>query len=247
MPNSGTDFAVVIAAGGSGSRFGKPGLEQKPKQFLTLKGLPLYVWSVRAFASHHLISRIVICAPSDMVPVISAEIDEYIKRFQIKQDVTVISGGKTRQESVFNGLKELSQGQSVPEYVMVHDAARPFIDSATIDMVARKAIELAACTVGSAVSDTIKRVDGTRIIETLKREELVAVQTPQVARFNLLFGAHQEAIISDYSTTDDVALLEWAGHEVHIVQGPTHNLKLTHPLDLIMAEALADYLFSDLL
>ncbi len=247
MHNSGADFAVVIAAGGSGSRFAKPNSEQKPKQFLTLRGLPLYVWSIKAFASHHLVSRIVICAPSDMVPEITAEIGLYTARFNIRQEVTVISGGKTRQESVFKGLKELSQSQTPPEYVMVHDAARPFLDLQTIDLVTRKAIELSACTVGSAVSDTIKRVDGSRIVETLKRDELVAVQTPQVARFNLLFGAHQEAVLSGYSTTDDVALLEWAGHEVHIVQGPTHNLKLTHPLDLIMAEALADYLFSDLL
>ena len=97
------------------------------------------------------------------------------------------------------------------------------------------------------MSDTIKRVDGKRIIETIPRRDLVAVQTPQAGKFSQLLQAHVAAAESGFNTTDDAALLEWSGHNVYVVDGPLHNLKITQPLDLILAEALVDYLSEDFL
>ncbi|MBX9693089.1 MAG: 2-C-methyl-D-erythritol 4-phosphate cytidylyltransferase [Cyanobacteria bacterium] len=239
------NFAAIIAAGGSGSRFAAVGSDNKPKQYLQLHGLPLFAWSLKTLASHPSVSAIVMVTPSHMVQLTEAEVSRISDKFKLAKPISVISGGSTRQGSVFNGLKFFSEQDKHPEYVMVHDAARPFLDNSILDAVTLKAIECGASVIGAAVSDTIKRVAGDKVIETLNREELVAVQTPQVARFDLLLAAHQAAEKSNFITTDDVALLEWAGHEVHVVQGPSHNMKLTHPIDLILAEALADYLFRD--
>lgn len=244
---AGTDFATIIAAGGSGQRFASANANNgnKPKQFLELKGLPLYAWSLLAFSKHHLISRFVMVVPSHMVNRVATEAKEICITHNIRQSVSVIAGGASRQESVFQGLKSLATEQNPPVYVLVHDAARPLIDPKTVDLTVRKAIEYGACTVGTRVSDTIKRVSGGKVVETIPRDDLVAVQTPQAARFTHLLRAHEEAALANYATTDDAALLEWAGHDVYIVEGPASNIKVTHSADLMLAEALGDFLFND--
>ena len=241
--NPDSSFAAIIAAGGSGSRFAAGSNPATAKQFLTLHGLPLYAWSLKTLAQHERITQLVMVVPSHMVQLTSDEIAALSDKLKLNRNISVISGGDSRQASVFNGLRFLSEQPSAPEFVMVHDAARPFLDEKTLDAVVDTAIKYGACTVGGAVSDTIKKVAGSKVVETLNREELVAVQTPQAARFQQLLAAHNEAIKSAFIATDDVALMEWSGHEVHIVQGPGHNMKLTNPIDLILAEALADILF----
>lgn len=243
----GTEFAAIIAAGGSGSRFHaeKQAEPKSAKQFLTLRGLPLYAWSILAFSKHHLITNIILVTPQDMVQTCELQTKELKEAHNIRQLISVIQGGSTRQESVFCGLKALYSTGNPPEYVLIHDAARPFLDISTVDLVVKKAIEYGACTVGGAVSDTIKRVSAGKILETIPRDELCAVQTPQAARFSQMLAAHEEAALAQFTATDDASLLEWAGHEVYLVEGPKNNLKVTHPLDLILANALADYLHQD--
>lgn len=254
---SGKNFAAIIAAGGSGSRFNvdssskKPPADctesssPKPKQFLTLRGRPLYYYCLRALASHASIRQIVIVAPAIYIDELSRESSSYKSAFGIKQSINVIEGGASRQESVFNGMKFLSAEPETPDYVLIHDAARPFLNKESVSRVIEAAIEYDACTVGGAVSDTIKRVHSGKVLETIPREELLAVQTPQAARFEHLLKAHHDAAKSGHVTTDDAALLEWAGHDVFVIPGPAYNLKITQPLDLIVCEALGDYLLQD--
>ncbi len=239
--HAGIAFAAIIAAGGSGSRFAK-GSQGLAKQFLQFRGLPLYAWSLLALSKHHLLHRIIVVTPSDMVQKTTAEIQDLIAAHNLRPKISVIAGGASRQASVFCGLQELESSGDPPDFVIVQDAARPFLDIQTVDAVAKKVIECGACTVGGSVTDTIKKVKNGLIVETLLRENLIAVQTPQAARFAQLIGAHREAALAGFATTDDAALLEWAGHEVFVLEGPKYNLKVTDPLDLMLAEALADYL-----
>lgn len=242
--------AAILAAGGLGSRFNK-GLpaektsNQKSKQFLQLRGQSLYSWSLRVLALHESIANVVVVVPAKLQEEIALEIKELSGTAEFTAEVTVVAGGSSRQESVYEGLKEIAGLKPKMELVLVHDAARPFLDKATIDRVIEAVITHGACTVGGAVSDTIKKVRAGKIIETLPREHLVAVQTPQAARFEDLLAAHEKARAENYASTDDAALLEWAGQEVCLVKGPDSNLKVTEALDLILAEALSDYLLRD--
>jgi 2-C-methyl-D-erythritol 4-phosphate cytidylyltransferase len=239
-------FAAIIAAGGSGTRFaGEKVQDATAKQFLSLRGLPLYAWSLLALSRHQLISHLVLVVPSQMVQAVKEETAALSSEHELRLTIGVVAGGATRQSSVFQGLKQLAGTAYPPEYVLIHDAARPFLDYSTVDHVLKKAIEYGACTVGSPVSDTIKRVAGGKVVETIPRQDLVAVQTPQAGKFSHLIQAHEKAVLAGFATTDDAALLEWDGHEVYVVEGPLNNLKITHPLDLILAEALADYLCED--
>lgn len=245
-PHSGIEFAAVIAAGGSGSRFSSGNQSQgKSKQFIELHGRPLYWWSLFCISKHHLVRRIIFVAPSAVLQEIEEEAKSLCHEFQIRQNLEFVTGGETRQESVFNALSHINDVGEHPDFVLIHDAARPFLNFETVERVIRHAIEYDACSVGAPVSDTIKRVDGDKVLETIPRDQLVAVQTPQAGRFGNLLSAHREARLLEFNTTDDAALLEWAGHEVRVVAGPAYNLKITQPLDLVISQALGDYLLKD--
>lgn len=243
--HAGIQFAAVIAAGGSGSRFSASSGAIKAKQFLELRGKPLYWWSLATLSRHHLLSQIVMVAPAVSLSELAEELEELQRVTPLRQSINLVAGGATRQESVFNGLAFLKETGKHIDFVLVHDAARPFIDYETVERVIKYAIEYDACTVGAPVTDTIKRVDGSKVLETIPRDQLVSVQTPQAGRFGILYSAHVEARMAGYATTDDASILEWAGHDVRVVPGPAYNSKITHPLDLVIAEALGGYLLKD--
>jgi len=236
--------AVVIAAGGSGARFSSSE-QQAPKQFLNLHGRPLYVWSLLTCIKHELVNRIVIVTPSAMLESLRVELAQLIEEQSLSKEIEVTAGGASRQASVFAGLKLLGSSGVKPDYVLIHDAARPFLDFATLDRVIDAVIKYGACTVGRPVTDTIKRVKESAVVETLPRQDLIAVQTPQAGRLYDLLQAHEAALSAGFASTDDASLLEWAGKKVFVVDGPVNNLKVTDPLDLILAEALSGYLLGD--
>lgn len=229
----------MLAAGGSGLRFGSGTV---PKQFVELLGVPIYVWSLSALLENDRICRAVIVAAPDMVPLIEKQLHEHVSRLRGKP-VNVVAGGDTRQRSVYLGLKSLSADPV--NYVLIHDAARPFLNGEIVDRVIDGVIKYGACTTAVTPSDTIKTVDGELILETLSRDLLVLVQTPQAARYDWLLAAHTQAEEQGHATTDDAAVLEFAGHRVGIVRGAAHNLKLTQPDDLILAKALASIILAD--
>jgi 2-C-methyl-D-erythritol 4-phosphate cytidylyltransferase len=151
--------------------------------------------------------------------------------------VFLVDGGPTRQESVLKSLEALESFN--PEYVLVHDAARPFLTDEMIDQSIAQVTEYGACSLAVPVSDTVKKGSADVLGETIERAGLFLIQTPQSALFEWLLGAHREASEKNLSTTDDAAILQAAGHHVYIVQGSAHNLKLTKPDDLALCQALA--------
>ena len=202
---------VILVAAGEGSRFGEP------KAFVLLDGRPLVVHAAAAFEAF--LSKVVVLRAEDVDAI---DLPGW----------TRVAGGARRRDSVAAGLDALAPETDV---VLVHDAARPLVPVAVVERVLSAAARSHAVVPVLPVGDTIKRVDGDRVVETPERATLVAVQTPQGFRAGLLRRAlaHAEA-----DATDEAALVEALGEAVVTVAGDPRNLKITTPLDLALARAL---------
>ena len=228
-------FAAVVAAAGIGSRLPLSD-EVKAKQFLSLSGLPIYLWSVTRLALHKKIEKIALVLSPDCRGIVEHEMRSAALS-GIASKIVIVDGGATRQESVWKSLEALKEDN--PDYVLVHDAARPFLTEQMIDLSMERVTEYGACSLAVPVADTVKKAHNQLIIETVDRTDLFLIQTPQSARFQWLINAHRSAASHGLSTTDDAGILEAAGHKVYLIEGSAHNLKLTKPDDLALCQALA--------
>jgi 2-C-methyl-D-erythritol 4-phosphate cytidylyltransferase len=203
-------WGIVVAAG-RGDRFGQP------KQFCDLAG-----------------TRVVDRALAHVVCVCDGTIVALPSGCAWDGEGTPVEGGATRSDSVRHGLAAVPDDADV---VVVHDAARPLAPRALFDAVIAAVREGADAAVPAVpVRDTLKRVDGDRVVATVERAQLVAVQTPQAFRASVLRAAHARGD----DATDDAALVEAAGGRVVVVPGDPRNLKITEPVDLAVAAALLD-------
>jgi 2-C-methyl-D-erythritol 4-phosphate cytidylyltransferase len=218
--------AAIVPAAGRGERLG-PGA---PKALRLLGGVPLLVHAVRALARARLVDVVVVAAPAGDEAEVRAVLDTY------EADVLVTTGGATRQESVRRALESLDAGVDV---VLVHDAARPLAPSQLVDDVVQAVARGAAAVVPAMpVADTIKRVAGGLVVETLRRDGLYAVQTPQGFTRETLTKAHEAAVIDGFAGTDDASLVERLGVAVLVVPGHPEAVKVTRPADLDSAEVV---------
>jgi 2-C-methyl-D-erythritol 4-phosphate cytidylyltransferase len=208
------------------------------KQFRHLLGFPLYIWSIQKLCQNEEIESVGLVLSQEAMGMVADELSRYLTTAEIKK-IELTVGGASRQESVFKGLLNLAARN--PRIVLVHDAVRPFLTSEMIDSSIQAAAETGACTMAQPVTDTVKRVHGGAIQETIDRSELYLIQTPQAARFDWLLDAHKAAKENGLSTTDDAAILEASGHKVSIVQGQPYNVKLTTAADLRLCEAIATW------
>lgn len=224
---------VILPAAGIGTRMASTG--GAPKQFLAIKGLPILLHSVQAFLAVPSVSAIYISVRESEQP----RVAELIAEHKLDGKVHVVTGGDTRQESVANALNALPS-TSENDIVLVHDAVRPLIDSATIERTIEHIEKHGAAIVGTPAVDTIKQVertaDGALITATIPREIIVHAQTPQGARVPLMRRAFKEAAADEFTGTDEASLLERAGIPVFVVQGSARNFKVTQPGDLEIAE-----------
>lgn len=237
------DIALILAAAGIGSRFGS----NKPKQFFELENLPIYMWSVISFGINEQISRIVIVTGAENIEAIDSRLSNKLSELDLKDiysKVSYVSGGKSRQESVYKGL--LSLKDSAPEYVLVHDAARPFISQTSIKKVIDTTTRYGAAILATEVTDTIKKAEGSNILKTLDRTQLFSAQTPQGAKFEWLLKGHVRALSDNFEVTDDASILEFENHPVRVVEGDRTNLKITVADDLIIANAIAKKFFGQI-
>ena len=224
--------AALIVAAGRGLRAGA----EAPKQYRRLGGLPVLCRTLEPFLAEERIGTVlVVIGAGD-----AARYDDAINHLPeaTRARLTApIEGGKTRQDSVRAGLEALAAAGFAGS-VLVHDAARPFVSSALIERVLAASAEYTATIPALAVTDTVKRVDASGLIEeTLPREQLVSVQTPQAFAFQPLLAAHRAAHAAGAGGfTDDSAIMEWAGHRVATFAGDPMNLKLTYPGDFELAE-----------
>lgn len=228
--------AIVVAAG-SGQRLGA----NLPKALVPLCGRPLYEWAAIGMSAHPQISTIVLVVPRDVVDLVAAVVRDDSSSTG-RCPVEVIAGGATRQQSVALGL---AVSDPTADAVLVHDAARPLVPADVVTrVIAALANGAAAVVPVVAVADTIKRVDPAGVvIETVDRDMLRAVQTPQGFRRSLLVAVHEsqrQAVgAADAGPTDDAGLVEAAGVAVTTVAGSELSFKITTPHDLRVAEAVA--------
>ncbi|WP_369547294.1 2-C-methyl-D-erythritol 4-phosphate cytidylyltransferase [Bacillus velezensis] len=221
------EYVVVIPAAGQGKRM-KAG---KNKLFISLKGAPVIIHTLRVFESHAPCQKIILVINESE----REDFRQLLAQFPIQTEIELVTGGAERQHSVYEGLKVIDK-ESV---VLVHDGARPFVTHQHIDKLVETAEEAGAAVLAVPVKDTIKRAEGSRVAETFDRSSLWAVQTPQAFRLSLLKKAHMEAENKGFLGTDDASLVERLdGYQVSIVEGSYTNIKLTTPDDLISAEAI---------
>jgi 2-C-methyl-D-erythritol 4-phosphate cytidylyltransferase len=230
LSNESSTVAAVLVAGGSGARFGNA----TPKQFLTLKAYEMYIWPLSVLYRNDDIKHIVVTVPADYVVAGRKRVAQIFPPGKID----VVTGGATRQNSVFLALDHL-KAKDIYKYVLVHDAARPFLTAKVLEDTITTVTTKGACTVGTPVSDTLKKVEDGLIIETVDRDHLYAVQTPQAAPFETLMACHEQAHKLGISVTDDAAILEHFGHKVLILPGQNNNIKITVAEDLRAGELLA--------
>jgi 2-C-methyl-D-erythritol 4-phosphate cytidylyltransferase len=217
--------AIVVAAG-RGERMG----QGRPKAFLELGGEPLLLRAARAFEAAPSVGKIVAVVPEFEIPAAR----EWLAA--LSKLLAVVAGGERRQDSVLAGLRQVPA--DFEDVVLVHDAARPLVDVELIEAVAQQAAATGAALPVLPLVDTVKRVRGGRVVETLDRAELGGAQTPQGFRCALLREACEAALAAGVALTDEAMAVEGLGHAVYAVPGSSRNRKITTPDDLAWAEAV---------
>lgn len=223
---------AVIPAAGSGTRLGEL-TAQSSKALLTLRGnTSILEMTLKAIAQADVVKGfVVVCKAAE-----EGEMTEILGRISPDTDNQIVIGGEVRQESVFNGLKVLEGKAS---YVLIHDAARPFVSREDIHKVIDLGIECHAAILATPVVSTIKEVDSEGAIErTIPRAKLYQAQTPQVFSLELILQGHRAAVEDKFTGTDDSELIERMGIEVRIVEGSPRNIKITTPEDLEIARGM---------
>ena len=213
---------VIIAAAGKGSRI-KSAI---PKQLIKIKGKPMLVKTTEAFEQNASVDDIIIVADKEHIGVYEG----LFRDAGIKKIRNIVTGGKSRQESVFNGLKELPDHADI---ILIHDGARPFVTDRCIESVlATVAVKGAAAAVVPVI-DTVKTGKGGRLKSNLDRSDLYAVQTPQGFLKGIITEAHTRAADEGYEGTDDAVLAERIGYDVFPAEGDFSNIKITVPEDIL--------------
>ena len=230
---------VILPAAGIGTRMAAGGViggavPVAAKQFLSIGGLPVLIHSLRAFLAVPRVTAISIAVRGAE----RARVEALVGEYGLGARVSVVEGGDNRQHSVNNALAALVCSDD--DLVLVHDAVRPLIDTATIERTIDAIVKHGAAIVGLPAVDTIKQVertaDGAIITATIPRERVVQAQTPQGARAGLLRRAFAEAEADEFPGTDEASLLERAGVQVAVVAGSARNFKITQPGDIELAE-----------
>ncbi|VWX38480.1 2-C-methyl-D-erythritol 4-phosphate cytidylyltransferase [Exiguobacterium oxidotolerans] len=216
-------YRVVIPAAGAGKRMGA----DRNKLMLLLRDRSIIEWTLDVFEADPLCEEIILAInPAEQV-----WFEQVTDRYATP--VRLVAGGRERQESVLRGLEVIE----APGIVLIHDGARPFIEQTAIHAVVAAAVEHKAAILAVPVKDTVKRITGATIVETVPRDELMAAQTPQAFDLDTIRTVHQKAA-EHYLGTDDASLIEWDGGKVTLVTGQYENIKVTTPDDLWFGEAI---------
>jgi len=228
LPGPGLSIAVIIAAGGTGTRMSSA----LPKQFLKIAGKPILLHTVESLMSLESLTQIVIALPARHVSAARSMFRE--KTWRVP--VICVRGGASRQESVWRGV---ARTRPHTDLILVHDAVRPLCDPATMRRVVDAAREQGGAVPALPAIETIQRVSRRgRILASPPREELYAIQTPQGFHAGILKTSLERARLEGYTGTDESSIVRWAGHRVAIVAGSRQNIKITGPLDLGIAELM---------
>ncbi len=219
---------AVVAAAGTSSR-----MEGEDKIFADLDGLPVLGWSLKELqACPNVHEIIVVTREESIVPAA-----DLCAELEITKATRILCGGEDRLGSVLIGVNEASRSA---EYIAVHDGARPFVTREIVVEAFRGAYKFTAAAPAVPVSDTVKLSENSFVTETPDRSRLFAVQTPQVFRADVLKAALANARTRKLAVTDDCGAVEAIGVRPYLTKGSQENIKITRPLDLKLARAIAE-------
>jgi len=236
-----TTLLVIVVAAGRSRRMAAAGTSTN-KLLLEAGGRTVLAHTLGAFESHPRVARIYITASEDDLETYHA----LIVAEGLTKVAAVILGGRERQESVHLALRHVAthdKDAAGDPLVAIHDGARPLITAERLSAVFDAADAEALTSGGGALlcvpaKETLKRVSGDVVLETVPREQMMVAQTPQVFPLKTLLSAHATAEGAGFSATDDAMLVEYAGKPVRVVLGDYENLKITTPEDLVMLEGI---------
>ena len=223
--------SAIIVAAGSGSRM----QSHLPKQFLTLGHQTVLFHTIQKFLKAEHVFEIVVVVAAEYVE------SEYLKKSipeNTSKPIKIIAGGKTRQESVENGLKATS---SDAEYVLTHDGVRPLISTKIIDAAILECKTHSGIIVGVPAVDTLKMVEGAKITQDIDRKEVWQLHTPQIFPKEVLEYSFKIANLDPVTYTDESSLVKPMFDDVHVFHGEKTNIKITVKEDLIIAKAIMDH------
>ncbi len=217
---------VIVPAAGSGTRIGGA----VRKQFLPLKGKPIVVHTLQQFEHCADVDEAAVAVPESAI----TEMESLVSRYRLHKVSKVVVGGSRRQDSVANALATLTLRDN--DIVLVHDGVRPFVETKRISHLVRECKEHGGAVLAVQPKDTVRRsTGGTVFDQTLDRNALWMVQTPQAFRAALLTNAYKKAAKDRFYSTDEAALVERLGHRIRIVEGSYDNIKITTQEDLELA------------
>lgn len=223
---------AVILAGGSGTRMGS----DIPKQFIDIYGKPMIIHTIESFDVNSNIDKIVIACKEEW----QEDLKIWIRKFGLNKVKYIVSGGATRQESVYNSIRALDGVCTGDDILVIHDAARPLISQRIINENIEGAKEYGAVDTVIPSADTIVRsLDGKTINNVPVRSELYLGQTPQSFKYDLIKSAHEASIENSTSdATDDCQLILGINKNVHLVNGDKLNFKITTFEDLLLLKSV---------
>ena len=219
--------SAIILAAGSGSRFGEK------KQFKELNGKPIWFYSLNTFIQSESVDELILVIPNDSL--------ETLKQSQVfislnkTNNIKLVSGGESRKDSVFNGLKVVKKAIDI---VCIHDAARPFIKASYIKHSVEACSEFDGAIIAIPSVDTVKKVDKQIIKNTIDRESLWMAQTPQTFKKDKLLYAIKNS--SHLNITDESMLMEEANFKIKLIEGDQSNFKITNEIDWELAKVMAE-------
>lgn len=222
------NYTVVLPAAGSGKRM----KADKNKLLLELFDKPIFIYTLEVFQQDANCESIWLAVKEEERKLIEG----YVKKYGITKVKGFAVGGAERQDSVRACLEMIS----ACDVVLVHDAARPFIDPSVISRLVEEAAENGAAIAAVRVKDTIKKAEDGIITETVERDKLWIIQTPQAFEYALIKRAATGAFEAGYLGTDEAMLVERLGHPVKIVESNYENVKMTTPDDLIYGKAILE-------
>lgn len=220
--------AVVVAAGTATRMNGVD------KVLVELQGRPLLAYTLEALERCELIHEIIVVTREDLM----VDVGKLCKAFSIEKATKVMVGGAERSHSVLAGIREAREDATL---IAIHDGARPFVTQEILYQVLATATRTNAAAPGIPVTDTIKKAHDGLVSETLERDTLWAVQTPQVFEASLIKNALSKAVDENAALTDDCSAVERLGMKVTLTTGSTENIKITTPLDLILAQGILEH------
>lgn len=223
---------VLIFAGGSGTRMNSKG---RPKQFLQFYGKELIIHTLENFQNHPQIDNIVVVCIEDWIPYLK----KILKKFDITKVKTVVPGGSTGQESIYNGLKAIRDFADDDSVVLIHDGVRPFINEDVITNCIQSVKEHGSAITVVPATETIISMDNNKITSITDRSKCYLARAPQCFMLGQILEVHNKAIKdSNTNMIDSASLMKTYGYDLWTVPGNVDNIKITTPADFYTFKAL---------